>query len=234
MDESAPGGVDCSRAAEAVEQARRIDLDRQAREQAVVMQPYRRDWSKPSNDPEGDYWHLKGSDPRRPSLGQQLSEIGAAIRSVLGIDEDGAPAVDTAPLMRIPARGWLPGLVGVLQAFQAALEAVGEIGLQRDRDYGLALLEAEADLLGQIDTLSAQATESEEIAKACDGLTASDKHLLRQAAQDIEARQGILQARLDAIRASLDRVGDRLQQDGEHSPSAPLPGSESYNPLTPI
>jgi hypothetical protein len=230
MDESAPGSVDCSQAAEAVEQARQIDLDRQAREQAAELQPHLRDWSKPSNDPEGDYWHLKGSDPRRPSLGQQMSEIGGAIRSVLGLDEDGAPDVDTDPLMRIPTRGWLPGLVGVLQTVHAALEVVGEIGLQRDRDYGLALIEAEADLQGQIDTLSAQATQFEELAKACDDLSASDKHLLQQAARDIEARQATLQARLDAIRASLDRVSDRLQQDREHSPSTPPQGSHSYNP----
>jgi hypothetical protein len=67
---------DCSTAAGAVEEARRIDLERQAREQAVAMQPYLRDWSKPGDDPEGDYWHIKGSDPRQRSSEQQLNELG--------------------------------------------------------------------------------------------------------------------------------------------------------------
>lgn len=209
---------DCSTVADAVEEARHIDLERQAREQAAAMQPYLRDWSKPGDDPEGDYWHIKGNDPRQRSSEQQLKELGDAISSLLGFEEGEVPDVDSEPPMKLPTRGPLPVFLNVLEAVRAAIGVLGEIRIQRNRDYQLALDQAEADLQGQIDALSAQAERFGGLAEACGNLSASDGHLLQMAEQDIRVRQAVVHAQLDAIRKSSDRVKASLDRYYEQSP----------------
>lgn len=216
-DQPAPFSLDCSNAAQAVEEARRIDLARQAREQTAVMQPYLRDWSKPGDDPEGDYWHLKGrTDPRRVSGGQLIRELGSAIKGLLGFEDGEVPEVDSEPL--IPNRGRLPGILGFLQALRDVLGVVGEIQIQRDRQYADALLEAEADLDGQAQSMSARAKLFEGLAEGCGELSAADAGILKSAARDLRARLAVVQARLEAVRSSLNAVKTRLHNFKDRSP----------------
>lgn len=225
----------CDAATTAVEEARAIDIDRQIREQMHDLQPYRRDWSQPGVDPEDDYWHLQGSDPRRRTVTQNLQDIAAALSAVLGLDDGNLPKVDSEPLLQVPVRWTRPwlGVQSTLVILHGVTSFVGEIGVARNRDYQAALLAAQSDLQTRTTALEEQAERFESLASGCADLSSSDQSLLMVAAGDVRRRLTVLDSQLEAIQRSLLSVDRFLQRYEDGSSSAPTLRTNPVRSLPP-
>lgn len=206
-----------------IQAAHQIDRQRQLDEQRYRMTG-RRDWDRETfEDPESDYWHTQGYDPRIPGLEEQVEDFFTAIRASFGIGRNGVPLTlpSTGTLPGVtphPARAALYSIKRIVSALGSIGSAAGEVRMARHRRYHDALQRAETDLAARNAALSSQLSRLEQVASYANDRPGSA--VVERAIQDLRQRRAIVSERLRAISGSRELVERRLRHYNQRSPDS--------------